>query len=117
VGECECKLGDLVGELDAAFLIDGRGEVLLFSLVSGSTFFFGEDEDEDLVKKPLMDDEGAAGVRTSGVLGTSPHGRFVFVVGDPCVKFLTLRPFAESVKKVEVSLELMISLTHALFSR
>ncbi len=93
MGEREGDLEDLMGELDTDFLTDGRGEALLFSLVSDSAFFFDEDEDEDLVKKPLMDDEGAAGVRSSGVLGSSPHGRFVFVVGDPCVKSSTLRHF------------------------
>lgn len=52
-----------MGELAADFLNDGRGEALLFPLVSESAFFFDEDEDEDedLVKKLLMDDEGTAG--------------------------------------------------------
>ena len=45
---------DLMGELDEDFLMEGRGEALAFSFVSGSTFFLGK----DLVKKPLMDDGG-----------------------------------------------------------
>lgn len=40
-------------------LTEGRGEALSLTLELDSAFFFGEDE--DLVKKPLMDDEGAAG--------------------------------------------------------
>lgn len=83
MGEREGDLDDLMGELDTDFLTDGRGEALLFSLVSDSAFFFDEDEDEDLVKKPLMDDEGAAGVWSSGVLGSSPHGRSFSSWGIP----------------------------------
>jgi len=54
VGERE---EDLMGELDEGFLMEGRGEALVFSLVSGSDFFLGE----DLVKKLFMDDGGTSG--------------------------------------------------------
>ena len=44
--------GDLVGDLRGE---EGEEDDVLFSLVSGSVFFLGddEDEDEDLVKRPI----------------------------------------------------------------
>lgn len=57
-----------MGELEEDFFREGRGEVLIFSCVSGSDFFLGE----DLVKKPFMDNGGTkwlSGIlRTNGVL-------------------------------------------------
>ena len=47
-------VGDFVGDLRGEEGVEDENDVL-FSLVSGSVFFLGddEDEDEDLVKRPI----------------------------------------------------------------
>lgn len=76
VGECvEDFAADFVGDLRGE---EGEDDVLLllFSLVSGSIFFLG---DEDLVKRPIS-------VKWRRVGATRWKGRFSCPQGDPCSK-------------------------------